>query len=56
MTGVLPDLKRKPPSGLAHVAGDLVLMAETAAIFGLSGAQAAKLRIALQAGDATAAP
>jgi uncharacterized protein len=56
MTGVLPDIKRKPPSGLAHVAGDLVLMAETAAIFGLSGAQAAKLRIALQAGDATAAP
>jgi uncharacterized protein len=56
MTAVLLDLKQKPPSGLAHVAGDLVLMAETAAIFGLSGAEVAKLRIALQAGDAAAAP
>ncbi|MGC1505269.1 MAG: radical SAM protein [Sulfitobacter sp.] len=56
MTDVIPDLKQKPPSALAHVAGDLVLMAETAAIFGLSDPEAAKLRIALQAGDAAAAP
>ncbi len=56
MTVVLPDLMQKPVSGLAHVADDLVLMAETAAIFGLSDAQATKLRAALLAGDAAAAP
>ncbi|MDF3415882.1 SPASM domain-containing protein [Sulfitobacter sp. M57] len=56
MTAVLPELKQRPASGLAHVADDLLLMAETAAIFGLSGVQAAELRSALLAGDRVAAP
>ncbi|MGB5864546.1 MAG: radical SAM protein [Sulfitobacter sp.] len=50
------DLKTRPASALAHVAGDLVLMAETAAIFGLSSLEADSLRTALRAGDAAAAP
>ncbi len=42
------------PSALAHVAGDVLLMAETAAIFGLSQDDAQRMRQALLAGDVSA--
>lgn len=41
------------PSALAHVAGDVLLMAETAAIFGLSQDDAHRMQRALLAGDAS---
>lgn len=46
-----PDVR---PSALAHVAGDLLLMADTAAIFGLSQDDAQRMQHALLAGDASA--
>lgn len=56
MTLDLPLGDLKPAtSALAHVAGDMLLMAETAAIFGLTEAQAAEMAQALAAGDAVAA-
>lgn len=39
------------PSALAHVAGDVLLMAETAAIFGLSTSDSQRMRQALLSGD-----
>ncbi|MGJ8605111.1 MAG: radical SAM protein [Marivita sp.] len=53
MTLVLPDQETRS-SALAHVAGDILLMADTAAIFGLSTPEAARMRAALLAGDDTA--
>lgn len=53
MTSVFPK-PEKQPSALAHVAGDLILMAETAAIFGLSESDASRMRHALQSGDSAA--
>ncbi|SMX50666.1 radical SAM/SPASM domain-containing protein [Maliponia aquimaris] len=53
MTPVLPRQDARA-SALAHVAGDVLLMAETAAIFGLSANDAAQMRRALRAGDAAA--
>ena len=56
MTLDLPVRDPKPAtSALAHVAGDMLLMAETAAIFGLTKAQAAQMVQALAAGDDVAA-
>ncbi|WP_299785063.1 radical SAM protein [uncultured Marivita sp.] len=53
MTSVFPKPESRP-SALAHVAGDVLLMADTAAIFGLSEADARRLRHALQTGDTAA--
>lgn len=53
MTSVFPKPEVQP-SALAHVAGDVLLMAETAAIFGLSQDDAGRMRHALQSGDAAA--
>jgi len=47
----VPDLR---PSAMGHVAGDVLLMAESAAVFGLSEEDARHMRDALQAGDAAA--
>lgn len=44
-----------PASALAHVAGDLVLLAETAAVYGLAAADARQLAAAIGRGDSAAA-
>lgn len=53
MTSVFPKPARSI-SAVAHVAGDLLLMADTAAIFGLSPEDARHMRNALKNGDAAA--
>jgi uncharacterized protein len=53
MTSVFPKPELRP-SALAHVAGDVLLMADTAAIFDLSEADAQRMRHALQSGDSAA--
>ena len=44
------------PSGLAHVAGDIALIAETAAVYRVSSGDAVRLADALSSGDLAAVP